>query len=97
MEGDSINVEKYVKELSVVTMDLTKACGGMFEQEHFRFTAMFSATRSSAGGGGGFHKGAMEHKDIMNLRAVNGDKSSFRQLTRSSPQPSGKLDECMRR
>ena len=30
VEADSINVEKYVKELSVVTMDLTKACRRMF-------------------------------------------------------------------
>ena len=75
VEADSINVEKYVKELSVVTRDLTKACGRMFEQEH----AMFSATRNNGGGGGGFHRGAMEHKVIMNLRAVDGDKSIFRQ------------------
>ena len=79
VEADSINVEKYVKELSVVTMYLTKACGRMFEQEHLRFIAMFSATRNSGGGGGGFYKGVMEHKIIMNLRAVNGDKSIFRQ------------------
>ncbi len=46
VEMDGIKVEKYVKELSAVTMDLTKACGRMFQQEHLRFIAMFSATRN---------------------------------------------------
>ncbi len=46
VEADSITAEKYVKELSVVTMDFAKACGRMFEQEHLRFIAMFSATRN---------------------------------------------------
>ncbi len=75
MEADSINVEQYIKELAVVTMDLTKACGRMFEQNHFRFIAMLLATRTSGGGGGGggggrgFHRGGMEHKVIMYFRA----------------------------
>ncbi len=30
MEADSINVEKYLKELAVVTVDLTKACRKCF-------------------------------------------------------------------
>ncbi len=57
----------------------------MSEQEYLRFIAMFSATKASGEGGGGggeggFHKGIMEHKVIMNLGAVNGDKSPlFRQ------------------
>ncbi len=71
-------MEKYVKELAVVTIDLAKACGIMFELEHLRIIAMFSATRTSvAGGGGGFHRGVMEHKVIMKLRAINGGKSLF--------------------
>ncbi len=82
VEVDSINVEKYLKELAVVTMDLTKACGRMFEQEHLWFIAMFSATRTSGGGGISFHKGIVEHKDIMLLRAVNGDTALFRQWHR---------------
>ncbi len=90
-------MEKYVKELSVVTMDLTKACGRMFEQEHLRFISMFSATRSSGGGGGGFHKGVMEHKVITNLRAVNGDKSFSDIGTKITPQPLDKLEVHMRR
>jgi hypothetical protein len=79
VEADSINLEKYLKELAMVTMDVTKACGRMFEQEHLRFIAMFSATRTSGGGGGGCHKAVMEHKVITNLRAASGDKSLFRQ------------------
>ena len=47
VKADSINVEKYVKELAAVTMDLTGPCGRMFEQEHLRSIAMFSATRTS--------------------------------------------------
>jgi hypothetical protein len=77
VEAGSINVEKYLKELSVVTIDLTKARVIMFEQKQFRLIATFSATRTSGGGGGGFRKGVMEHMVIMNLSAVNGDKSSF--------------------
>ena len=50
VEADVINVDKYVKELSVATMNLTKACGRMFEQENFRFIAMFSETRTRGGG-----------------------------------------------
>ncbi len=33
VEADSIHVEKYVKELSLVTMHLTKACGRIFGQK----------------------------------------------------------------
>ncbi len=47
LESDGSNVEVHMKELSVVPMDLTKACWRMLEQEHLRFIAMFLATRSS--------------------------------------------------
>ncbi len=50
VDADSINAERYVKELSVVTMDFTKAFGRMFEQEYLRIIARFSATRNSGGG-----------------------------------------------
>ncbi len=50
VQNGSINVERYLKELAFATMDRTKACGRMFEQEHLRFIAMFSATRTSGGG-----------------------------------------------
>ncbi len=82
MEADGINVKKYVEELAVVTTDLTKACGRVFEHGHLRFTAIFSGTRTrgGGGGGGGFHRGVMEHKVITNLRAVRGDKSLSRQV-----------------
>ncbi len=75
-EADSINVERYVKELSLLTMDRTRPCGIMFEHKHIRFIAMFSTTKNSGGGGGGFHRGVMEHRVIMNLRAAVAPKSS---------------------
>ncbi len=50
VEADGINVEKYVKDLSVVTMDPTKARGIIFEQEHLRFIAMFAASKTGGGG-----------------------------------------------
>ena len=34
VEIDSINVEKYVKELTNTMIDMTKAMWRMFEQEH---------------------------------------------------------------
>ncbi len=34
VEADSINVEKYVKELSKVCLDMFRAIGTMFEQWH---------------------------------------------------------------
>ena len=71
VEADSISVKRYVKELSVVTMDFTQACGRVFEQEHLRFIAILSATRNNGGGGEGFHRDDTEHKVIMNLTAVN--------------------------
>ena len=80
VEVDSISVEKHLKELAMVTRDHTKCCGRMFEQEHLRFIAMFSATRASGGGRGGrgFRRGVMQNKVSTNLRAVNGDRSLFR-------------------
>ena len=82
VEADSINVEKYVRELAAVVIDLTKASGKMFEQEHLRMINMVSAINtggSGATGGPRFNRGIMEHKVIQNLRAVNGDKGLFRQ------------------
>ncbi len=43
VEGDSINVEKYVKEIASLVFDLTKAAGRMFEQDHLSMTNMVSA------------------------------------------------------
>ena len=43
VEADSINVEKYVKEIAALVADLTKASGRMFEQEHLRMINMVSA------------------------------------------------------
>ncbi len=74
-------MEKYVKEMVVVTVDLTKAYGRIFEQEHLRFISMFSAKGGGGHGGGGnwFPKAIMEQKIIQHVRAVSGDKSLFRQ------------------
>ncbi len=36
VEADSINVEKYVKEIAALLADLTMATGRMFEVEHLR-------------------------------------------------------------
>ena len=82
VEVGSINVEKYVKELANLMADLTKAAGRMFEQEHLRMINMVSAINVGglgSGGGPRFNKGIMEHRVVQNLRAVNGDKGSFRQ------------------
>ena len=43
MEADSINVEKYVKEIVALVIDVVKASGRMFEQEHLRMINMVSA------------------------------------------------------
>ncbi len=43
VEGDSVNVEKYIKEIVIMAHDLTKAAGRMFEQEHLRMISMVSA------------------------------------------------------
>ncbi len=61
-------------------IDLTKAAGGMFEQEHLRMINMVWAINPGGNGGNRFiAKGIMEHKVIMNLRTVNGNKFLFRQ------------------
>ncbi len=69
------------KELSNVCMEMFRAAGSMFEQEHLRFFNMV-ATTGGGGSGGGSHrfvKSIMEHKVIQYLKAVNGDKSFFGQ------------------
>ena len=89
-------MEKYLKELAVVTMDLTKACGRMFEQEHLRFISMITAAGSSQGASGGgfkYTKGIMEHRVIQNLKAVTGDKSLFRQWHRRFASALGQCDQ----
>ncbi len=72
VETDSINMEKYVKELFKVRWDMFRATGAMFEQENLRFINMFAATTKHT-------REIMQHKVITNLRCVNGDKSLFRQ------------------
>ncbi len=64
-------------------IDMTKAAGRIFEQEHFRMINMVLAINPGGWGGTGGHgfttKGIMERKVIMNIRMVNGDKSLVRQ------------------
>ncbi len=83
VEMNSINVEKYIKEIATLVIGLTKASGRMLEQEHLRMISMVSAINSRSSGGSGGNsfiaKRIMEHKVIMNLRMVNGDTSLFRQ------------------
>ena len=101
--GDQLNVEKYVKELSDVCVEMFRATGAMFEQEHLRFINMFAATGGGGQGGGGhrFPKAIMEHKVIQYLRAVNGDKSLFRQwqqkFTTALGQVGGAREEIVHR
>ncbi len=52
VETDSINMEKYVKELSKVCWDMFRPTGAMFEQENLKFINMFAATVVNGSGGG---------------------------------------------
>ncbi len=80
VETDSINTEKYVKELCKVCWDMFRASGAMLEQEHLRFINMFTAAGSGGNGGGyRYPKAIMEHKVVMSLRMVSGDDLLFRQ------------------
>ncbi len=83
VEIDSINVEKYVTELTGTMIEMTKAAGRMFKQEHLRMINMATAINPGGlggkGGKGFTTRGIVEHKVITNLRCVNGDKSLFRQ------------------
>ena len=95
VEEDSINVEKYVKELATAVREVTTAVGRMFEQEPWRITALITA---SGGGGGGPRqerraRGVMEHRVIQGLRAVNGDKTLFRQWRQKFVTAMGQVKE----
>ncbi len=64
VDPDGINVEQYLKQLFAVTIELTKAIGRMFEQEHLRFIAMFTAGAAGVGGTKGApHKYMKEIKE----------------------------------
>ncbi len=43
VEADRTNVKKYVKELTNTMIDMTRATGRMFEQEHLRMINMVAA------------------------------------------------------
>ena len=81
VETDVGNLEACIKESATTCRKLFHIIGKTMEQEPLRFMSMFAA--SGAGGTGNaqrrFTKSIMEYKVIQNLRAVNGDKSMFRQ------------------
>ncbi len=54
VESDQLNVERNVKEVSDVNMEIFRASGAMFKQEHLRFINMVTATGSGGANGGGF-------------------------------------------
>ncbi len=62
-------------------MEMFRATGAMFEQKHLGFINKFEPLGGSGPGGVShrFRNGIMEHKVILNFRAVSGDKSLFRQ------------------
>ncbi len=53
MEADGLNIEKYVKELAKVSIDIARASGRMFEQEHLRLINMVAAMNTRGSGGTG--------------------------------------------
>ncbi len=67
--------------LAILMSDLTKATGSMFEQESLRMIHMATAIHPGAvnGGRSGNPRSVMENRVVMDLRAVTGDKSLFRQ------------------
>jgi hypothetical protein len=78
VEGDSLNTERYIKELSIIMIRITEATGRMFEQEPLRFMSMYVAAGNGAQGGRDhFKRGITEHRVIQNLKAVKGNKSLF--------------------
>ena len=80
VEADSMNTEKYVKELAKVMHEITGAYGRLFEQENLRMMPVIVAGMSgSSYTGESKVKGVMEYKVVTNLKAVSGDKSWFRQ------------------
>jgi hypothetical protein len=99
VSGDQLNVEKRVKELSDVRMEMFRATGAMFEQEHLRFINMFAATGGGGQGGSGYRflKAIMEHKVIQCLGAVSGNKSFFRRWHQKYTTALGKFQMHMRR
>ncbi len=96
VEVGSIIGEKCVKEIAIMMIDLTKASGRIFEQEHLRMISMVSAINPGGSGRTGGNrftaKGIMEHKVSTNLRMVNGDKSLFRQWQQMFITALGQVD-----
>ncbi len=47
VKQDTINSERYIKELSKVCWEILRATGAMFEQKHLRFINMYMAANVS--------------------------------------------------
>ncbi len=106
VEADQLNTEKYVKKLTDAVREMFMSTGSMFQQENLRFLHILAATgRGGHGGGHGgegkYQKTTMEHKVIQYLRAINGDKSLFRQwhhkFTTALGQVPGAHEEIIQR
>ena len=103
VEADQLNIEKYVKELTDVVREMFMSTGSMFQQESLRVLNTLAAQGGGGYGAGGrwSPKAIMEHKVIQHLRAVNGDKSLFRQwhqkFTTALGQVHGEHEEVIQR
>ncbi len=96
VEQDTINWERYIKELSKVVWEMFRATGAMFVQEPLRFINMYMASNVSGGSVFGgvqarFAKGIMEWKVMQNLRAVSGYRTLFRQWHQTSTTALGQV------
>jgi hypothetical protein len=80
VEKGPMNIETYVWELTDAVREMLLSTGSMFQQEDRRFLSMLAAAGGGGHGGGNrYQKIIMKHKVIQYLRAVNGNKSLFRQ------------------
>ncbi len=100
VEGDQLNLEKYVKELTYLCMEVFKPTGTILEQKHLRFINMFIAAVSGGISGRGLqapqgHHGAQGHPELASgeWRQVHFSGND----SKSSPQHSDKLEACTRR
>ena len=80
VEGDAINTETYVKGGFVSLRDCISAIGILFEAEHIRIAHGVQARSTTRIRTWRCHYEAItECKVVQNLKALTGDKSTFRQ------------------
>ena len=94
----NVNTEELVQNLAEVVREMFLSTGSMFQQEYMRFANWSAVTDGGgygAGGGGGNRppKAITEYKIIKYLRAVNGDKSLFRQWHQKFTTALGQVPE----